>query len=64
MVALTPAHDAVLALVDWLPADRDVDAALVAELLRIPKIGPTNGVFALRAYQPLACRVYPPAAAP
>src|SRR5262245_21359548 len=25
------------------------------------KIGPMNGAFALRAYQPFACRVYPPA---
>jgi DNA-binding IclR family transcriptional regulator len=37
MAALTPAHDAVLALLDWLPEDRDADAALVAELLRIPE---------------------------
>ena len=28
------------------------------------KIGSMNRAFALRAYQPLACRVYPPAAAP
>jgi len=28
------------------------------------KIGAMKGVFALRAYQPRACRVYPPAAAP
>ena len=28
------------------------------------KIGPMNGVFALRAYQPFPCRIYPPAAAP
>src|SRR5262245_20690947 len=33
-----PAHDAVLALLDWLPEDRDADAALVAELLRIPEV--------------------------
>src|SRR5262245_48772930 len=26
------------------------------------KIGPMNGVFALRAYQPFPCRIYPPAA--
>jgi DNA-binding IclR family transcriptional regulator len=37
MAALTPAHDAVLALLDWLPEDRDADAALVGELLRIPE---------------------------
>jgi len=30
----------------------------------IEKIGPMNGVFALRAYQPFPCRIYPPAAAP
>jgi hypothetical protein len=28
------------------------------------KTGPTKRVFALRAYQPFAWRVYPPAAAP
>jgi hypothetical protein len=28
------------------------------------KIGAMKGVFALRAYQPRACRVYPPAALP
>jgi len=28
------------------------------------KIGPMNGVFALRAYQPFPCRIYPAAAAP
>src|SRR5262249_4269095 len=28
------------------------------------KIVPMNGGFALRAYEPLACRVYPPATAP
>src|SRR5262249_40112208 len=28
------------------------------------KIGPMNGVVALRAYQPFPCRIYPPAAAP
>jgi hypothetical protein len=37
MVALTATHDAVLALLDWLPEDHDADAALVAELLRIPE---------------------------
>src|SRR5262249_56218667 len=28
------------------------------------KIGAMKGVFALRAYQPFPCRIYPPAAAP
>jgi DNA-binding IclR family transcriptional regulator len=37
MAALTPTRDAVLALLDWLPEDRDADATLVAELLRIPE---------------------------
>jgi DNA-binding MarR family transcriptional regulator len=35
MSVLTPSHDAVLALLDWLPADTDATAALVAELLAI-----------------------------
>jgi hypothetical protein len=35
--AHTPGHDAVLALLDWLPDDVDADAALVAGLLRIPE---------------------------
>jgi hypothetical protein len=34
---LTPAHDAVLAVLDWLPADTEADAALVADLLVIPQ---------------------------
>jgi DNA-binding IclR family transcriptional regulator len=37
MAALTPAHDAVLALIDWLPEDVEVDAELVADLLRLPE---------------------------
>jgi hypothetical protein len=36
MVALTPAHDAVLLALDWLPADVEADAALVAALLATP----------------------------
>jgi DNA-binding IclR family transcriptional regulator len=35
MSVLTPSHNAVLALLDWLPADTDATAALVAELLAI-----------------------------
>jgi len=37
MPALTPAHDAVLALLDWLSEDVYADAALVAELLEVPE---------------------------
>jgi len=35
MVALTPAHDAVLARLDWLPEDIAADAELVAHLLGV-----------------------------
>jgi DNA-binding IclR family transcriptional regulator len=34
---LTPAHDAVLALLDWLPEDVEADAGLVADLLGVPE---------------------------
>ena len=34
---LTPVHDAVLALLDWLPEDVAPDAELVAELLDVPE---------------------------
>jgi DNA-binding MarR family transcriptional regulator len=34
---LTPAHDAVLALLDWLPEDTEADAELIAELLGVPE---------------------------
>jgi hypothetical protein len=37
MPDLTSAHDAVLALLDWLPTDVDPTAELVAEILRIPE---------------------------
>lgn len=37
MPVLTPAHDAVLALLDWLPEDAEPTAELVAGLLRIPE---------------------------
>jgi DNA-binding IclR family transcriptional regulator len=37
MAPLTLAHDAVLALIDWLPEDVEADAELVADLLRIPE---------------------------
>jgi DNA-binding IclR family transcriptional regulator len=37
MAVLSPAHDAVLALLDWLPEDVEADAELVADLLRIPE---------------------------
>jgi hypothetical protein len=36
MAALTPAHDAVLALLDWLPENVEADAEVVADLLGIP----------------------------
>jgi DNA-binding IclR family transcriptional regulator len=34
---LTPAHDAVLELLAWLPEDAEPTAELVARLLRIPE---------------------------
>jgi hypothetical protein len=34
---LTPAHDAVLAVLDWLPVETVADAALVAALLAMPE---------------------------
>jgi DNA-binding IclR family transcriptional regulator len=34
---LTPAHDAVLAILDWLPVETLADAALVAALLAMPE---------------------------
>jgi hypothetical protein len=37
MAALTPAHDAVLAPLDWLPEDVEADAKVVADLLGIPE---------------------------
>ena len=37
MAALTPAHDAVLALLDWLPEDVEADAEVVGDLLGIPE---------------------------
>jgi DNA-binding IclR family transcriptional regulator len=37
MAVLTPAHNAMLALMDWLPEDGDADAKVVADLLRIPE---------------------------
>ena len=32
-----PAHDAVLAILDWLPVETVADAALVAALLAMPE---------------------------
>jgi len=32
-----PAHDAVLAVLDWLPVETVADAALVAALLAMPE---------------------------
>jgi DNA-binding IclR family transcriptional regulator len=37
VATLTSFHEAVLRLLDWLPEDVDADAALVAQLLRIPE---------------------------
>ena len=37
MPPLTPAHDAVLAILDWLPVETVADAALVAALLAMPE---------------------------
>jgi DNA-binding IclR family transcriptional regulator len=34
---LTPAHDAVVAILDWLPMETVADAALVAALLAMPE---------------------------
>ncbi len=34
---LTPAHDAVLTILDWLPVETTADAALVAALLAMPE---------------------------
>jgi hypothetical protein len=34
---LSPAHDAVLAILDWLPVETVADAALVAALLAVPE---------------------------
>jgi DNA-binding IscR family transcriptional regulator len=38
MATLTPAHDAVLALIDSLPQDVEADAERVADLLRVPEV--------------------------
>jgi hypothetical protein len=35
--SFTPAHDAVLALLNWLPEDVEVDAALVAATADHPR---------------------------
>ena len=37
MLKLTPAHDAVLAILDWLPMETMADAALFAALLAMPE---------------------------
>ena len=37
MAALTPAHDAVLVLIDWLPDDVEADVEVVGDLLGIPE---------------------------
>ena len=37
MPTLTPAHDAVLAILDWLPVETLADAALFAALLAMPE---------------------------
>ena len=37
MATLTPTHDAVLAVLDWLPVETVADAALVAALLAMPE---------------------------
>ena len=37
MPPLTPAHDAVLAVLDWLSVETVADAALVAALLAMPE---------------------------
>jgi hypothetical protein len=48
------------ALREPLPGEQDVGEGDQ----ELGKIGPTKRVFALRAYQPSAWRVYPPAADP
>ena len=37
MLTVTPAHDAVLALLNWLPKEVEADAEVVADLLGIPE---------------------------
>jgi hypothetical protein len=37
VLKLTPAHDAVLSVLDWLPVETMADAALVAPLLAMPE---------------------------
>jgi hypothetical protein len=37
MRLLTPHHDAILALFDWLPGGIEADAVLVANLLDVPE---------------------------
>jgi hypothetical protein len=39
MAALTSAHDAVLALLDWLPEDVEADAVLIADPLLPERAG-------------------------
>jgi hypothetical protein len=39
VATLTPTHDAVLAVLDWLPEDAEPTADLVADLLRIALVG-------------------------
>jgi hypothetical protein len=38
MAVLTPSHDAVFALLDWLPEDMEAHAELVANLLGVPEV--------------------------
>ena len=37
MATLTPTHDAVLAVLDWLPVEMVADAAVAAALLAMPE---------------------------
>jgi hypothetical protein len=59
MAELTPQHDAVLALLDWLPEDAEVDAALVAGLLSIPEVEALRLLGELEAEGCLASAVSP-----
>jgi hypothetical protein len=49
----------VIALLDWLPEDRDADAPLVGQLLRIPEAEATPLVAELEAAGCVASAVGP-----
>jgi len=59
MVALTPGHAAVLALIDWLPEDVEADAELVADLLGVPEAEATRLLDELEAAGDIASATGP-----